>query len=257
MREEDGTPPGIGSEVDRTPQTGAAHSGAASPRAGGPRLSAVDELVSKLRALISSEGLRVGDSLPTERELCDRFRASRNTVREAMGILKAYGVVTVRPKVGATIVDDRMERALELFSFNTLEVSRKTFSDIQGFRGLLEVTGIDLILARLARADIAEMREINDGLRRAQSSDEIAEIDFGFHTRLIAVMGNKAILDIYKIMKPVILRIMSKGKDSPVHATATHADHLGILDALGARDRLAYQYRMRSHLQAGLGNFDP
>ncbi|WP_414896885.1 FadR/GntR family transcriptional regulator [Rhodovulum sp. YEN HP10] len=252
MREEDGRSPDIGREAGM-----AARPRPVLQRAGGPGLSAVDDLVAKLRAMISSEGLRVGDSLPTERELCDRFRASRNTVREAMRILKAYGVVTVRPKVGATIVDDRMERALDLFSFNTLDVSREAFSDIQGFRGLLEVAGIDLILDRIARADIAEMREINDGLRRTESLDEAAEIDFGFHTRLIAVMGNKAILDIYKIMKPVILRIMSRGRNGAVQAIETHADHLGILEALEARDRLAYQYRMRSHLQASVGNFDP
>ena len=42
--------------------------------------SAVDDLVAKIRSLISDEGLKVGDNLPTERELCERFQASRNTV---------------------------------------------------------------------------------------------------------------------------------------------------------------------------------
>ena len=84
--------------------------------------SAVDAMVLNIRSLISEGGLGVGDSLPTERELCERFQTSRNTVREAMRIMKAYGVVSVRPKVGAIIVDDRMERALDLFSFNTLDI---------------------------------------------------------------------------------------------------------------------------------------
>ena len=79
------------------------------------RASAVDQTVRRIRALISDERLGVGDSLPTERELCDRFGTSRNTVREAMRILKAWGVVEVRPKVGATIVDQRMSQAFEQF----------------------------------------------------------------------------------------------------------------------------------------------
>jgi DNA-binding FadR family transcriptional regulator len=82
------------------------------------RSSAVDAMVTEIRGIISAGGLGVGDSLPTERELCERFSTSRNTVREAMRILKAYGLVEVRPKVGATIIDDRMARALELFSFD-------------------------------------------------------------------------------------------------------------------------------------------
>ena len=98
------------------------------------RSSAVDAMVAGIRGMIAAGGLGVGDSLPTERELCERFSTSRNTVREAMRILKAYGLVEVRPKVGATITDNRMARALELFSFDFPHISRETFADVQGFR---------------------------------------------------------------------------------------------------------------------------
>ena len=104
--------------------------------------SAVDHVLAELRAMIADGGLKVGDRLPTERELCERFSASRNTVREAMRMLKAFGVVEVRPKVGATIVDQRMNRAFDLFSFNVTEISRQTFDDIQGFRELIETGAV-------------------------------------------------------------------------------------------------------------------
>ncbi len=217
--------------------------------------SAVDDLVAKIRGLISDEGLGVGDSLPTERELCETFSASRNTVREAMRILKAYGVVTVRPKVGATIIDDRMERALDLFKFNTLEVSKKTFADIQGFRGLLEVASVEQLFERITETDIDTLLETNEGLASAQSATDAAEVDFRFHTRLIEVLGNKAILDVYKIMKPVILKIMITGKTRRTFSTATYSEHRDIVRALGQRDRVAYQYRMKTHLEAGFSHF--
>jgi GntR family transcriptional repressor for pyruvate dehydrogenase complex len=217
--------------------------------------SAVDEVVAHIRDMIEQEALTVGDSLPTERELCGTFGASRNTVREAMRILKAYGVVDVRPKVGATIIDNRMSSAFEIFSFNVTEVSRDTFSDIQGFRCLLEVASVEEILERITPADISELRRINAGLKRARPVDEASENDFQFHTRLIAVLGNKAILDVYRLMKPVILRIMKRGKSRHTFETTTFNEHLGVLDALEARDRLAYQYRMKTHLNAGYMHF--
>ena len=168
--------------------------------------SAVDEMVLNIRGLISSEGLKVGNNLPTERALCERFSSSRNTVREAMRILKAYGIVSVRPKVGAVLVDDRMERALDLFAFNTLELSRQTFADIQGFRGLLEVSSVELLFEKVNAADIADLRAANEELKRVDLALEASEADFRFHSRLIQIMGNKAMLDVYRIMKPVILR---------------------------------------------------
>ncbi|MCD2173952.1 FadR/GntR family transcriptional regulator [Rhizobium sp. C4] len=217
--------------------------------------SAVDELVAKIRGLISERGLGVGDNLPTERELCEHFQTSRNTVREAMRILKAYGIVTVRPKVGATIIDDRMERALDLFAFNTLEVSRATFTDIQGFRGLLEVASVDSLLERITAEDIADLTRVNNELQGAETAIDASEVDFRFHTRLIEVLGNKAVLDVYKIMKPVILKIMVRGKTRRTFSTTTLSEHAEIIAALQARDRVAYQYRMKTHLQAGFPHF--
>lgn len=218
--------------------------------------SAVDTVVNQIRALIAEAGLKVGDSLPTERELCSLFNASRNTVREAMRIVKAYGLVEVRPKVGATIIDDRMSRAFELFSFNTMEVSRKTFSDVQAFRDLLEVGSVDQILDRLTASDIDELYAINKRLGGISDIAEASEIDFSFHVRLISILGNDAILDVYNVMKPVILRIMQKGKTRRGYSTETYSEHQGVIDALAERDRLAFQYRLRSHLMIGFRNFN-
>lgn len=220
-----------------------------------PAESAVDTVVNQIRALIADEGLKVGDSLPTERELCSLFNASRNTVREAMRIVKAYGLVEVRPKVGATIIDNRMSRAFELFSFNTMEVSRKTFSDVQAFRDLLEVGSADQLFDRLTSADVDELYAINKRLGGISDIGEASEIDFSFHVRLVSILGNDAILDVYNVMKPVILRIMQKGKTRRGYSTETLSEHQGVIDALAERDRLAFQYRLRTHLMTGFRNF--
>jgi len=217
--------------------------------------SAVDQVVAQIRELIDADGLTVGDKLPTERELCERFATSRNTVREAMRMLKAYGIVDVRPKVGATIVDQRMNRALDIFSFNVAEVSRKTFDDIQGFRELIE-TGTALAIFDAATPDdLARLREINAQMVQARSVVEASEHDFRFHTELIAMTGNRSILDVYGIMKPVILRIMQRGKTRRIIEGETYREHEEILKAIEASDNLAYQYLMRTHLRAGLVTF--
>ncbi len=218
--------------------------------------SAVDAVVRKIRALISDGGLGVGDSLPTERELCERFQASRNTVREAMRILKAYGVVSVRPKVGATIIDHRMERAIDLFSFNTLNISRRTFTDIQGFRRLIEVGSVDTIFDQMRAEDIAEMRKINGQLGAAGSIAEASELDFRFHLRLVSILKNRAVTDVYRIMKPIIIRIMERGKELQTFTGETVEQHDTVVDALEQRDRIRYQYALQSHLNIGITAFE-
>jgi GntR family transcriptional repressor for pyruvate dehydrogenase complex len=218
--------------------------------------SAVDVVLAQIRELIVEGGLKVGDKLPTERELCERFNSSRNTVREAMRMLKAFGVVEVRPKVGATIVDQRMNRAFDLFSFNVTGISRQTFDDIQGFRELIETGSVIQIFAAITPADLTELREINREMVRAKTVIEASEQDLRFHTRLVTLIGNKSILDIYRIMTPVILRIMQRGKTRRIIEGETYREHQAILDAVERRDSLAFQYLMRTHLRAGLWTFD-
>ncbi len=217
--------------------------------------SAVDAVVEQIRGLIAGGGLKVGDALPTERELCIQFNASRNTVREGMRILKAYGLVEVRPKVGATITDNRMARAFELFSFNTMEISRKTFSDVQALRDLLEVGSAEQILDRLSERDVEELREINDRMVATHDLRQASEVDFSFHLRLISILDNAAILDVYTVMKPVILRIMQKGKTRRTFRTETHTEHEAVIEAMARRDRLSFQYRLRTHLMTGFKYF--
>ncbi|MEV8467292.1 FadR/GntR family transcriptional regulator [Fluviibacterium sp. DFM31] len=216
--------------------------------------SAVDVLVRQIRDYITEHQLTVGDSLPSERELGERFDAARNTVREAVRILKAYGVVEVRPKVGTVIVNRHMDAVLNLFSFQ-LTISRETFLDIQGFRRLIEVGIVDALFDRATPEDLGRLGAINARILQAGSPEEAARHDFDFHATLLAVAGNKTVLAVYNTMKPIICRLMQTGKEAD-GLPKTYAQHASILDALARRDRLRFQYHMSEHMDQGLKYID-
>lgn len=213
------------------------------------REGAVNQLVRQLREMIAAEGLRTGDSLPTERELSERFGVARNTVREAIGALRAYGVVDVRPKVGAVLINRHIEAALDVFSFQ-LSVSAETFRDIQGFRTLVEVGLFDLIVARARPADFDALDLLTDRMRDAPGIADCAAADLAFHVSLIDLAGNKTLKDVYRIMEPVILRLMENGKGGRGRGLAVES-HRQIVAALRRGDRLAFQFYMTDHLQQG------
>lgn len=217
--------------------------------------SAVESVVAAIRSLIDGRNLGVGDPLPSERELCEMFTSSRNTVREAMRILKTYGVVEVRPKVGAVIIDRRMDAVFDLYSFNTLELSRQTFLDTQGFRQLIEVGSIDTLFAKATAEDVAALRALNDAMNNEQTVERAALQDFRFHSRLIAILDNRQIGEMYRIMKPVMLKIMENGVSRRKFGGENYSEHAAIVDALEARNRFAYQHLVSMHLEAGLALF--
>jgi GntR family transcriptional repressor for pyruvate dehydrogenase complex len=211
--------------------------------------SAVETAVGQIKELIETRNLSVGDPLPSERELAEIFTTSRTTVREAMRILKTYGVVEVRPKVGAVLIDRRMDAVFDLYSFNTLELSLQTFLDTQGFRRLIELGAIDTLFEKATPDDIVELRAINDAMAAEETIEKAALRDFS------GILGNQQIADIYRIMKPVMLKIMVNGINRRKFGATNYNEHAGIVDALEARNRFAYQYRVATHLEAALALF--
>jgi GntR family transcriptional regulator, transcriptional repressor for pyruvate dehydrogenase complex len=217
----------------------------------GSRTGAVPQLVAQLRAMIAAEGLVTGDNLPTERDLSERFGVARNTVREAIGVLRAYGVVEVRPKVGAVLINRHLSAALDVFSFQ-LTISPETFADIQGFRQLVELGLYDSLAARITEAELAALEAQNAAMMAARSVAECAAADYAFHLGLVSIAGNATLRDVFRIMEPVILRLMETGKETRGRVLA-HQSHAAIIRALRDRDRIAFQYFMADHLRQGLG----
>ena len=65
--------------------------------------SMVDAVVDRLRAMVLGGALGPGDLLPSERLLSQELGASRNVVREALGVLRVEGLVEVQRGKGSVI----------------------------------------------------------------------------------------------------------------------------------------------------------
>jgi DNA-binding GntR family transcriptional regulator len=110
---------------------------------------------------------------------------------------------------------------------------------------------VEQLLDRLTDRDIDDLHRINVRLADNLDMDYASEIDFAFHVRLISILDNTAMLDVYQVMKPIILRIMKTGKTRRTFKIETYSEHEGVIEALHARDRLGFQYRLRNHLMTG------
>jgi len=220
-------------------------------RRGGGNPSAVDTMAGQILDLIRVRGMSVGDVLPTERELCDLFGASRNTVREALRTIRTYGLIEAKPRVGA-VLTDRQGAAIQNFFAAQMDVSRSTFRDIQGFRRIIEVGIGDHLVLHITDAEIGMLETTNARILESRSTEEAAQYDFDFHSALIGLTGNRTLAEMYAFLSPVILRIMTIGKETRPVLGDTRQAHGEIIGALRSRDRLAYAYLMSRHLDFGL-----
>lgn len=219
--------------------------------AGAGRVSAVDRLVDLIRELIAERSLRIGDPLPTERELGETYQASRNTVREALQVLKAYGIIEARPKVGAVISGGHGDAIRKMFSFHGA-ISPDSFKDVQGFRRIVEIGIADAVMRGATPQDFAALEQKNLSMLEASTIEERARRDYEFHEAIVTLAGNRTMLGVYHMLRPVIEEIMHLGKSSPPAQEQSYEAHLELIDALRRQDRITYAYLMSRHLEYAL-----
>ena len=92
-----------------------------------------------IKVWVVEQGLRGGDRLPGEAEMMERFGRSKGTIREAMRILEAQGLVKTRtgPGGGSFVHEVSRERARALLG-NYFYFRDLTLKDIYQMRRLLE-----------------------------------------------------------------------------------------------------------------------
>lgn len=218
------------------------------------RVSAVDRVVGQIRDLIASQGLALGDQLPTERELGERFGASRNTVREALRVIKAYGVIDVQPKTGAILIDRSHEAVHDVFAFQT-QISPPSFQDVQEFRRLIEVGMAERLLRFAGPADFDRLEAVSAAIANAKSPAEATEHDYAFHLALVEISGNRTLMKTYRMLRPVIRHVMAVAYLHTRDYGEVDRNHREIVEALRAKDRTAYAYLMSRHFEQGLRAF--
>lgn len=116
------------------------------------------EIAERLKDLIVQHGLRPGDRLPQERDLMAQFKASKSTVREALGALQAQGLLRTRtgPGGGAFVAVIDGERAMELLG-NYFFFTQPTMADIYQLRKMLEPEMAASLVGRLTEADFKRL----------------------------------------------------------------------------------------------------
>ena len=75
-----------------------------------------DYLVDKLEAMILSNNIKDGDTLPSERDLMSEYNVSRTVVREAISTLSSRGLLLKKPRFRPTARKPGIDSALDSIS---------------------------------------------------------------------------------------------------------------------------------------------
>ncbi|MET4783510.1 FadR/GntR family transcriptional regulator [Glaciihabitans sp. UYNi722] len=217
------------------------------------RMSAA--IVDRIRSLIYSGDLVAGQGLPSERELCVLFEVSRVTVREALRMLEATGLVQIRVGAGggAFVTAPTSAKVGEGIT-EMLALSTITATEVTEVRQLLDGGTVALACERATDDDIADLLAICDAADLARSHNTYDPATSAeFHIRLARSTHNRALAMLVESLRvPLLMSLEQARLTDPVMGNRGNDEHRALVEAIRARDVAGAQEVMAAHLDRTL-----
>ncbi|GAP36951.1 GntR family transcriptional regulator [Piscinibacter sakaiensis] len=193
------------------------------------------EVADRLRASILSHDLAPGSWID-EQALTAAYGISRTPLREALKVLAAEGLVTMKLRRGAYVT----------------EVSARDLSEVYHLMALLESDAAGTVAREASDAALADLQALHDELeRQAGDREAFFRANERFHRRILELADNRwriqVVEDLRKVMK--LHRHHSLSREGRVEASLQ--EHRAVMAALRARDAAQAQALMRAHIGAG------
>jgi GntR family transcriptional repressor for pyruvate dehydrogenase complex len=208
------------------------------------------QIVEQIEQRFVSGELKVGDQLPSERELAEQFAVSRIAVREAVKALREKGLVEIRPGRG-TFITNGTEGVVRHSLGLLMKIGAVGASpNLVEVREILEPEIAALAATRIDEEQIVIMTKAVGVMNMALDDVEVfVEADLDFHLALAQATQNpiipilmNSIIDLLREQRKRIALV-----DGGLSRGQFH--HKKILDAIMRHDPKAARSAMQQHLE--------
>ncbi|WP_202866379.1 FadR/GntR family transcriptional regulator [Kribbella turkmenica] len=204
---------------------------------------------------VVSGSIAPGSALPPESALSEQFQVSRITVREAVKLLEAKGLVEVRRGVGAVVKDDSSWNLLDsavLAAAVKHDANLTILDELVGVRIALESSLAAQAAEHATDEDRSEIEQIFRRLEADTARPEVfIQTDVEFHDRIMAASGNRLARSIVSTVHSQARTSMRyQGHPSVEDVSITNSEHRIILERILDHDGPGAAQAMTNHIRS-------
>ena len=190
-------------------------------------------IATQLMELIELQKLSPGDKLPPERQLADLLEVSRPSLREALHILQAQGLVQIKHGQGTFVQEPVVAQELRA------SVMTKThgLNELFDAREVLEVPASKWAAEKATKEDIRLLRATLNQIDTITviepiDYDQLQMLDAKFHLTIVGIAGNRFINQTLNVLQDVMKMSMDTTLRLPGRKEISKKEHNEILQAI-------------------------
>ncbi|MFD7709733.1 FadR/GntR family transcriptional regulator [Streptomyces sp. NPDC059786] len=164
-------------------------------------MSAVDKAFHGLRHMIASGRLGAGERIPPEAELCEELGVSRGSLREAVRMLAALGVIEPRHGSGTYVSQLRPEDVIGSLSLTLELLPLQGLLDVYEIRRVLESHVAAQAAARCTPETAAALFSLIEAMEATEDPTEASDLDHRFHAEIARTAGNPALSSLLAVFR--------------------------------------------------------
>ena len=200
--------------------------------------SVVQRVIDRLTKAMINKNLRVGDKVPTEIELANSFGVGRNSVREAIKILAAFGVLEVRRPEGTFVTTKFSDKMLDPLLYGIILDESNSIESLKALREWIDWGILRLATVKADDSDIVALESCFADLESALNGSDIKKIfdaDNNFHIALNKAAHNSLFSKIAELIRTLTSEIRLRTIKSMAELgrlAEMKAAHEAFLDAI-------------------------
>jgi DNA-binding FadR family transcriptional regulator len=211
------------------------------------------EVAAQIRDAIRDGQLTAGTVLPTERELSEAFGVSRGTLREALRVLQAQGLVTATPTAPHRTVVQQPSSGLEAVFQSLVASGTITLFDLLEYRWGIERVALERGALESDRERWLPARDALERMCSAVDVEDFHRADSDFHAALVASCGNVLLdLSMRATMKVLDEHSLDDLREflaqDPARRDWLIGEYAAILEAAEAEQSALAQDLVRGHI---------
>jgi GntR family transcriptional regulator, transcriptional repressor for pyruvate dehydrogenase complex len=210
----------------------------------------VSKVVHEIRHMIRAEGLRLGDSLPSETAIAEQLGVSRAVVREAYRSMSTLKLIDVgagrRARVSA--LDHQV---FALMIDHAVETDQITVQQILDVRRTIEMRTVALAALRRSDREAREIAAFGSAMRADfHDAAKVMEHDIAFHEAIAKASRNRMfalVVGSFHVVTRQTWHIGWRARASDAERYELIGLHESIAAAIEVGDRQGAEARMAAH----------